>query len=152
MHIKTGDHESHKRNMDIRKTQQCIKHVLTERWYAWENAWKVAHEDPEVDLTAEPGTSAYKPVLHEVPTSRSDQTKIILLIRNLRNKLRGKRPLMQPWGQVEVGRLQPLAGRKDHEVSRTPRISGHLHMGYRRGYTEEGYCNLHYNTQYIMDS
>lgn len=28
-----------------------IKHVLTERFYAWEDAVKLAEQDPEVDLT-----------------------------------------------------------------------------------------------------
>ena len=29
-----------------------IKHTLTERWYAWENARAVAQNDPEVHLSA----------------------------------------------------------------------------------------------------
>lgn len=41
----------------------AIKTVLTERWYAWENARVEAMEDPEVDLYADPeqGQSAYRP-------------------------------------------------------------------------------------------
>ena len=38
--------------VQIRKTQKAIKYALTERWYAWEDAWKLAQEDPEVDLEA----------------------------------------------------------------------------------------------------
>jgi large subunit ribosomal protein L47 len=30
---------------------RAIKHVLTERFYTWEDAVKVAETDPEVDLT-----------------------------------------------------------------------------------------------------
>jgi len=40
---------------------KAIRHVLTERWYAWENARVAAMEDEEVDLYAdsEQGESAY---------------------------------------------------------------------------------------------
>ena len=30
---------------------KAIKHALTERYYAWEDAVEVAKEDPEVDLS-----------------------------------------------------------------------------------------------------
>ena len=44
----------------------AIKHALSERWYAWENARQAAVEDAEVDLYAdsEQGQAAYVP--HEV--------------------------------------------------------------------------------------
>lgn len=44
-------------------TQKSIKHVLTERWYAWENARYAAMDDPEVNLYADPdqGDLAYIP-------------------------------------------------------------------------------------------
>jgi len=29
---------------------RSIKHALTERWYAWEDARKLAESDPEIDL------------------------------------------------------------------------------------------------------
>lgn len=35
----------------VRKTQAGIKHVLTERFYAWEDARNLAEQDPEVDLS-----------------------------------------------------------------------------------------------------
>ena len=82
MNIKAGDSESHRRDMVVRRTQQSIKHVLTERWYAWEDAWKVAEKDPEVDLSAEPGTSAYKPVLHEVSLTAAEAPITMLLTLN----------------------------------------------------------------------
>ena len=50
----------------VRRTQKSIKLALTERWYSWEDAWKVAQDDPEVDLMAEPDTAAYKPTMLEV--------------------------------------------------------------------------------------
>lgn len=37
--------------LQVRKTQAAIKHALTERFYAWEDAWKLADQDPEVDLS-----------------------------------------------------------------------------------------------------
>ena len=42
---------------------KSIKHVLTERWYAWENARQTAMEDQEVNLyaNADKGESAYQP-------------------------------------------------------------------------------------------
>ncbi|KAK7704937.1 54S ribosomal protein L4 mitochondrial [Diaporthe eres] len=46
-----GDNESKGREMEVRKTQAAIKHALTERFYAWEDARKLAQQDPEVDLS-----------------------------------------------------------------------------------------------------
>lgn len=37
--------------IQVRKTQAAIKHALTERFYAWEDARKLAEQDPEVDLS-----------------------------------------------------------------------------------------------------
>lgn len=37
--------------IQVRKTQAAIKHALTERFYAWEDARKLAQEDAEVDLS-----------------------------------------------------------------------------------------------------
>lgn len=46
----TGNHTN---MQQVRKTQQAIKHALTERWYAWEHARKLAMNDKTVDLTGE---------------------------------------------------------------------------------------------------
>lgn len=35
----------------VRRTMQAIKHVLTERWYVWEDARIIAMNDPTVDLS-----------------------------------------------------------------------------------------------------
>ncbi|KAL8868060.1 MAG: hypothetical protein Q9174_005246, partial [Haloplaca sp. 1 TL-2023] len=48
--------------LQVRQTQKAIKHALTERYYAFEEARRVAVADPEVDLNAEPGTQAYTPI------------------------------------------------------------------------------------------
>ncbi|KAJ2907391.1 uncharacterized protein MKZ38_003248 [Zalerion maritima] len=55
-----GDNEGDERDAVVLKTMKSIKHTLTERWYAWEDAVKLAKEDPEIDLTAGEG-QAYTP-------------------------------------------------------------------------------------------
>lgn len=35
----------------MRRTQRAIKHVLTERYYAWRDAEVLAQSDPEIDLS-----------------------------------------------------------------------------------------------------
>ncbi len=43
---------------------QAIKHVLTERWYVWEDARVIAMNDPTVDLTGKgPAYTSEKSVL-----------------------------------------------------------------------------------------
>ncbi|KAI0542980.1 mitochondrial 39-S ribosomal protein L47 (MRP-L47)-domain-containing protein [Xylaria digitata] len=46
-----GDGEGAARLAEVRKTMRSIKHALTERWYLWEDARKLAETDPEVDLS-----------------------------------------------------------------------------------------------------
>ncbi|KAI1133758.1 mitochondrial 39-S ribosomal protein L47 (MRP-L47)-domain-containing protein [Nemania abortiva] len=45
-----GDEEGAQRLAEVRKTMRSIKHALTERWYLWEDARKLAETDPEIDL------------------------------------------------------------------------------------------------------
>ena len=47
----------------MKATQKAIKHVLTERWYAWENARFAAMDDASVNLYADPekGEPVYLP-------------------------------------------------------------------------------------------
>lgn len=54
--------------VQIRRTQRAIKHALTERWYAWQEARKEAVQDPEVNLEANTsmGELAYSPKVLEV--------------------------------------------------------------------------------------
>lgn len=54
-----GEHESNERKLAVRWTQRGIKHVLTERHYAWEEARQLAQQDQEVDLSGE--GAAYQP-------------------------------------------------------------------------------------------
>lgn len=43
----------------LKQTQKHIRRVLTERWYAWEDARKIAASDPSIDLTGESAGGAY---------------------------------------------------------------------------------------------
>ena len=43
---------NHFPHQQVRRTQRAIKHVLTERFYAWQEARQLASQDPEIDLTA----------------------------------------------------------------------------------------------------
>lgn len=46
-----GDMEADERDLVVRRTMRGIKHTLTERFYAWEDAFELAKTDPEVDLS-----------------------------------------------------------------------------------------------------
>ncbi|KAJ4300455.1 54S ribosomal protein L4 mitochondrial [Collariella sp. IMI 366227] len=46
-----GEAEAQTRDFAVRDTMRSIKHALTERFYAWEDAVKLAATDPEVNLT-----------------------------------------------------------------------------------------------------
>lgn len=45
----------------VKTTMKRIKFVLTERWYAWEDARWDAMADPSIDMYAEDGQHAYDP-------------------------------------------------------------------------------------------
>ena len=47
----------------VNRTQRAIKHVLTERYYAWQEAVEIAKSDPTVDLSG--GIPAYNPMALE---------------------------------------------------------------------------------------
>ncbi|MCJ1313110.1 54S ribosomal protein L4 mitochondrial [Agyrium rufum] len=55
-----GEYEAKQRDRTVRMTMRAIKHALTERWYAWEDARKIAREDDDVDLSASKETYAWK--------------------------------------------------------------------------------------------
>ncbi|ROW02131.1 hypothetical protein VSDG_02569 [Cytospora chrysosperma] len=75
-----GEAEARAREMQVRKTQAGIKHVLTERYYAWEDAVELARSDPEVDLSGlgpayVPSGSASYLENNEVPWEEEDKEK-----------------------------------------------------------------------------
>ncbi|TVY29529.1 54S ribosomal protein, mitochondrial [Lachnellula hyalina] len=55
-----GDFESEARDRVVRVTMRGIKQALTERYYSWREAEKVAQQDPEVNLSGD--GPAYMPV------------------------------------------------------------------------------------------
>ncbi|KAI1496556.1 mitochondrial 39-S ribosomal protein L47 (MRP-L47)-domain-containing protein [Biscogniauxia marginata] len=50
MRLNDGQEEIAYRLGEVRKTMQAIKHALTERFYLWEDARKLAETDDEIDL------------------------------------------------------------------------------------------------------
>ncbi|KAL2021954.1 hypothetical protein VTK56DRAFT_6373 [Thermocarpiscus australiensis] len=48
-----GEAEALNRDRQVRATMRAIKHALTERFYAWEDAVKLAETDPEVNLSGD---------------------------------------------------------------------------------------------------
>lgn len=68
-----GEGELETREKQVKLTMRGIKHVLTERWYTWENARVAAMEDEEVDLYADidNGQSAYLPKSEAVSVTQS---------------------------------------------------------------------------------
>lgn len=66
-------------SLQVRKTQSGIKHVLTERYYAWEDAQHLAQMDPEIDLSGNGplyvphGSSSY--LENEMPWEKEDKER-----------------------------------------------------------------------------
>lgn len=50
--------------LQVRRTMRAIKHALTERYYTWEDAVKVAETDPEINMDGEEG-QVYNPSSYE---------------------------------------------------------------------------------------
>lgn len=59
-----GEYEANEREAEVIATQKRIRHVLTERYYAWSEARELAETDPEVDLSGR--GPAYSPINQEV--------------------------------------------------------------------------------------
>ncbi|KAI1775254.1 MRP-L47-domain-containing protein [Hypoxylon cercidicola] len=49
--LQSGEDEIAERLAEVRRTMKAIKHTLTERFYLWEDARKLAETDPEIDLS-----------------------------------------------------------------------------------------------------
>ncbi|OLN95610.1 54S ribosomal protein L4, mitochondrial [Colletotrichum chlorophyti] len=66
-----GAFEANERDETVIATMKAIKHTLTERFYVWEDARKLAEDDPEINLSGE--GDAYTPLVSEefdVPTNK----------------------------------------------------------------------------------
>lgn len=61
----------HYTNIQVKQTMKSIKHVLTERFYTWEDAVKVAKSDPEVNMDGGEG-EAYIPSAYEDDVSDAE--------------------------------------------------------------------------------
>lgn len=96
-----GQHEATNRYRVVSVTQRAIKHVLTERWYAWQNALKETKNNPSLLESGE---------MWEV-RSRSCSIRVVLRLMNSRTS---KKKMLQQdrRGRIEVRRhclqrLQP---------------------------------------------
>lgn len=70
-----GENEAEGRDRQVRITMRGIKHVLTERLYAWEDAVALAKEDPEVDLSGKgPAFTPTQYLEDEVPETPRAET------------------------------------------------------------------------------
>ncbi|KAG5785210.1 hypothetical protein H9Q73_001162 [Fusarium xylarioides] len=59
-----GEREIDTRDEEVLKTQRAIKHVLTERYYTWQDAVGVAMSDPEINFEGAEG-QVYTPSAYE---------------------------------------------------------------------------------------
>ena len=77
-------------------TQRAIKHALTERWYAWEDARKLARDDPEINVRRR--RRLYTPQVMEVDTTSAHSISHVLTVSRipcLREKLRSRHEQLQ---------------------------------------------------------
>ncbi|KAM0202881.1 hypothetical protein ACHAPA_000692 [Fusarium lateritium] len=59
-----GEREIDSRDEEVLRTQRAIKHVLTERYYTWQDAVGVAMNDPEINFEGAEG-QVYTPSAYE---------------------------------------------------------------------------------------
>ncbi|KAK6502124.1 54S ribosomal protein L4 mitochondrial [Arthrobotrys conoides] len=67
-----GESEAYTRDRLVRDTQRAIKHALTERYYAWQEALKVAESDSDIDLSGK--GPAFNPQNLDTDSSLPKQT------------------------------------------------------------------------------
>ncbi|KAI1344617.1 MRP-L47-domain-containing protein [Xylariaceae sp. FL0016] len=75
MKLHNGKDQMEERLEEVQKTMRSIKHTLTERFYVWEDARKLAEEDPEIDLnnTEVPFRPSYmEEIFEETDTHNSE--------------------------------------------------------------------------------
>ncbi|KAL2753430.1 hypothetical protein ACRALDRAFT_1077508 [Sodiomyces alcalophilus JCM 7366] len=58
-----GEYEANARDDVVKRTMKAIKHVLTERYYVWEDSYQLAKQDPEVNLSGK--GEAYTPLYEQ---------------------------------------------------------------------------------------
>ncbi|KAI5816012.1 50S ribosomal protein L4 [Pyronema omphalodes] len=62
-----GDHELQERDNVVKVTMRGIKHVLTERYYAWEEAKVLSKDDPEINLSGQGPLYSPKSAFEDAP-------------------------------------------------------------------------------------
>ena len=72
--------------LQVRLTQRAIKQVLTERHYSWDEARKLARDDPEIDLSGE--GPAYTPSAFE--EDYEDTEEDLIAQEHIREESRAK--------------------------------------------------------------
>jgi large subunit ribosomal protein L47 len=60
---------------------KAIRHALTERYYAWEDARKIAETDPEIDLAAEGNPYTPRDYMEEEVAGQGEEQKLSQLDR-----------------------------------------------------------------------
>ncbi|KAK4193934.1 mitochondrial 39-S ribosomal protein L47 (MRP-L47)-domain-containing protein [Podospora australis] len=70
-----GESEADRRDREVRITMRGIKHVLTERLYAWEDAVALAKNDPEIDLSGNGPAFTPTQYLEDEPVSAFEVAK-----------------------------------------------------------------------------
>ncbi|MCJ1386117.1 54S ribosomal protein L4 mitochondrial [Xylographa soralifera] len=78
-----GEYEGDERDKTVRTTQRAIKHALTERWYAYEEARKIAREarklsreNPEIGMRNSREGNDYSPGAFEAETPEKSAKEI----------------------------------------------------------------------------
>ncbi|KAF4953383.1 hypothetical protein FGADI_6020 [Fusarium gaditjirri] len=69
-----GEREIDTRDEEVLKTQRAIKHVLTERYYTWQDAVGVAMSDPEINFEGGEG-QVYTPSAYEDEVDAAEWTQ-----------------------------------------------------------------------------
>ncbi|KAH7189422.1 mitochondrial 39-S ribosomal protein L47 (MRP-L47)-domain-containing protein [Fusarium flagelliforme] len=69
-----GEREIDARDEEVMKTQRAIKHVLTERYYTWQDAVEVATNDPEINFEGGEG-NVYTPSAYEDDVNVAEWTQ-----------------------------------------------------------------------------
>ncbi|KAI1081739.1 MRP-L47-domain-containing protein [Whalleya microplaca] len=75
MKLQDGKDEMNERLQEVRITMKAIKHALTERFYLWEDARRLAEKDPEIDLTSRRNPYTPADYLEEQVEGNTDGTE-----------------------------------------------------------------------------
>ncbi|KAK1829151.1 ribosomal protein L47 mitochondrial [Podospora conica] len=74
-----GENEGERRDAEVRGTMRSIKHVLTERQYAWEDAVELAQQDPEIDMSGNGPVFTPSSYLEDAPEVEQSPQEVALM-------------------------------------------------------------------------